>query len=88
MTTKRYPQTIVLNHEVIEFQDCKHHWLIESPHGPISKGVCRLCGDEKGFRNSLEIPPIEDNKDSTKSEGSAKNNNLTVPLNKKLIAYK
>lgn len=24
--------------------ECRHHWLIESPHGPTSMGICRLCG--------------------------------------------
>ena len=31
---------------------CRHHWLIESPHGPISMGICKLCGAQKEFRNS------------------------------------
>ena len=78
MATKRYSQTTVLDHEVSEVQGCKHHWLIESPHGPVSKGICRLCGDEKGFRNSLEIPPAEDENDDKKSPGSGSNPKLTT----------
>lgn len=31
---------------------CRHHWLIESPHGPTSLGRCKLCGAQKEFRNS------------------------------------
>ncbi len=31
---------------------CRHHWLIESPQGPISMGICKLCGARKEFRNS------------------------------------
>ena len=31
---------------------CRHHWLIESPHGATSMGVCKLCGSQKEFRNS------------------------------------
>ena len=31
---------------------CRHHWLIESPHGVTSMGVCKLCGSQKEFRNS------------------------------------
>ena len=31
---------------------CRHHWLIESPHGATSMGICKLCGAEKEFRNS------------------------------------
>jgi hypothetical protein len=31
---------------------CRHHWLIESPHGPTSMGNCKLCGTQREFRNS------------------------------------
>jgi hypothetical protein len=32
---------------------CRHHWLIEPPNGPTSKGVCKLCGEVKFFDNIL-----------------------------------
>lgn len=32
---------------------CRHHWLIEPPNGPTSKGVCKLCGEVKVFDNLL-----------------------------------
>ena len=31
---------------------CRHHWLIESPQGPTSMGMCKLCGAQKEFSNS------------------------------------
>ena len=31
---------------------CRHHWIIESPHGATSHGVCKLCGEEREFQNS------------------------------------
>jgi len=31
---------------------CRHHWLIESPHGATSMGSCKLCGAQREFRNS------------------------------------
>ena len=31
---------------------CRHYWRIESPKGPTSRGVCKLCGEEKDFYNS------------------------------------
>ena len=31
---------------------CRHHWVIESPHGVTSHGVCKLCGEEREFQNS------------------------------------
>lgn len=33
---------------------CRHHWLIESPHGATSQGVCKLCGAIREFRNALD----------------------------------
>ena len=32
---------------------CRHYWIIESPHGPTSMGVCKFCGAEKEFKNYL-----------------------------------
>lgn len=33
--------------------DCKHHWVIESPRGPVSVGTCKHCKEEKEFWNSM-----------------------------------
>ena len=33
--------------------ECRHHWKIESAVGPTSKGVCKFCGAEREFVNSL-----------------------------------
>jgi len=32
--------------------DCMHHWVIAPPHGPASKGTCKLCGAVQMFVNS------------------------------------
>lgn len=39
---------------------CSHHWLIESPAGPVSKGTCRKCGAEREFANVLDSVGWED----------------------------
>jgi hypothetical protein len=31
---------------------CAHYWVIEAPHGPDSKGTCKLCGAVRMFDNS------------------------------------
>ena len=31
---------------------CRHHWLIEAPHGPTSWGTCKQCGERRQFMNS------------------------------------
>ncbi len=37
-----------------EVVTCTHHWIIETPDGPISKGQRQLCGEERDFNNSTE----------------------------------
>ena len=32
--------------------DHLHHWVLESPNGPLSAGVCKVCFEEKEFPNS------------------------------------
>lgn len=34
--------------------DHPHRWLIETPNGATSQGVCRTCGEERTFYNSIE----------------------------------
>ncbi len=36
----------------VQTDECRHHWIIESPHGAFSGGRCKLCGGEREFRNS------------------------------------
>jgi len=33
---------------------CTHHWVIEKANGPVSKGTCRICGEEREFNNTVE----------------------------------
>ena len=37
---------------VVETPTCRHHWIIESPRGALSDGRCKICGEERQFRNS------------------------------------
>jgi hypothetical protein len=44
---------------------CRHHWIIEAPEGPTSKGVCKLCGEKKTFDNIVEeLVPNKESKDT------------------------
>jgi hypothetical protein len=41
---------------------CPHYWIIEFAWGPVSKGACKTCGEERLFRNQLrwaEIAPVK-----------------------------
>ena len=33
---------------------CAHHWVIEPANGPVSQGVCQVCGEVRGFKNFIE----------------------------------
>ena len=35
-------------------QTCRHHWMIEYAQDATSKGVGRLCGEERQFNNNLQ----------------------------------
>jgi len=39
---------------------CHHHWVIESPDGPTSIGICKYCGAVKEFSNFLPFSTWED----------------------------
>ncbi len=34
---------------------CSHHWIIEPPAGPFSKGTCQLCGESREFDNLGDV---------------------------------
>ena len=37
-----------------------HFWLIAGAHGPMSRGVCKYCGETQEFRNSwYNIEPVK-----------------------------
>jgi hypothetical protein len=31
--------------------ECPHHWMIETPNGETSTGLCKRCGTTKAFLN-------------------------------------
>lgn len=36
-----------------DITDHSHQWVIDRPNGPTSEGVCRICFEERAFRNSF-----------------------------------
>ncbi|MBI2886804.1 MAG: hypothetical protein HYY02_06315 [Chloroflexi bacterium] len=33
---------------------CQHYWVLESPSGEFSRGVCKYCGKARGFKNATQ----------------------------------
>ena len=42
--------------EGLQQTTCQHYWVIEPPNGPTSSGKCQRCGEQREFRNILDIP--------------------------------
>ncbi|MEE8421140.1 MAG: hypothetical protein V3S31_00010 [Dehalococcoidia bacterium] len=38
----------------VHAKNCIHHWMIETPNGRESRGVCKNCGRKRAFANSTE----------------------------------
>ncbi|MFH1140799.1 MAG: hypothetical protein V1724_03815 [Chloroflexota bacterium] len=47
---------------------CRHYWVIDSAGGPTSKGVCRLCGVQRQFKNYLEDAPWDNEKPAARDQ--------------------
>ena len=45
-------------------KQCVHHWIIESPDGPTSFGICKKCGLVKEFLNNWQDSLINGNNHS------------------------
>ena len=52
--TKENEDDVTDEEQTLTEPECMHHWLIESPNGPTSEGVCKLCGQRSEFRNSVQ----------------------------------
>ncbi|MBI2936260.1 MAG: hypothetical protein HYY31_05585 [Chloroflexi bacterium] len=39
---------------------CRHYWVIETPTGPVSEGICKLCGEQRKFKNYLDTTPYRE----------------------------
>ena len=46
-----------LTKEHVVPKECAHHWAIETSLGPTSRGMCKLCGEEKEFMNVIPSQP-------------------------------
>ena len=47
--TATKPNETTIEEQPVE--QCVHHWVIEPPDGPISKGICKICGAIREFEN-------------------------------------
>ncbi len=56
---------------------CQHHWLIEPPSGPLSRGVCKHCAEERYFMNA---PPEWTGEERHAAEAPETASDETLPI--------
>ena len=72
-------QNIDQSHETdLQEEDCcNHYWMIESPNGPTSSGECKICGEVRTFKNSIQITSWEsDGNHAHRTQGLAATSGL------------
>ena len=57
------------NAQVLPASRCAHHWVIDTPAGPVSRGQCKRCGEEREFLNSPDSSFYWEDDASRKSTG-------------------
>ena len=57
---------------------CAHHWVIETPAGPLSHGRCKLCGQDREFRNSPDNAFYWED-DASRKAGAATSGTTSTP---------
>ena len=63
----------------VKSTECIHHWVLDAPAGPVSKGRCKLCGRTGEFVNSMghritwwDSPRVRKDRESWKAKKRAK----------------
>ena len=46
---------------------CCHHWVIQPATGPVSAGVCQVCGESREFKNYVEASTWGDDKSASRT---------------------
>ncbi len=57
--------------EKAELQCC-HHWAIQPATGPVSSGVCQICGEVREFKNYVEASTWGDDKGASRTKKAVK----------------
>ena len=61
---------------------CTHHWTIQPATGPVSQGVCRLCGEVREFKNYVEAATWGDSRLSNKTSSDGSQSSVKAVPNK------
>lgn len=48
------PLSSAVSAEATAGASCAHYWIIEPADGPVSRGMCQICLEEKDFKNFVD----------------------------------
>ncbi len=54
-----------------ELPGCRHHWVIQPATGPVSPGLCQICGEAREFKNYVEASTWGDDKGASRAGAGA-----------------
>ena len=52
--TEQVSATMTTPTEGQEPAGCRHYWVIQPATGPVSQGLCQICGQAREFKNYVE----------------------------------
>ncbi|NQW22686.1 MAG: hypothetical protein HQ475_04485 [SAR202 cluster bacterium] len=50
---------------------CRHHWVIQPADGPVSNGLCQVCGETREFKNYVESATWGDSRTTGKGTSAS-----------------
>jgi hypothetical protein len=65
------PATTEENNDEPAVSTCCHHWVIQPADGPVSIGLCQVCGETREFKNYVESATWGDSRITNKASSSS-----------------
>lgn len=63
------PDAVNQNNEEPTTPICPHYWVIQPAEGPVSQGICQICGQTKEFKNYVEASTWGDDRSAGRTRG-------------------
>ena len=65
------PETTEENNAKQAVFTCRHHWVIQPADGPVSNGLCQVCGETREFKNYVESATWGDSRITNKASSTS-----------------
>ena len=65
------PETTEENNDEPAVSTCRHHWVIQPADGPVSNGLCQVCGETREFKNYVESATWGDSRITNKASSAS-----------------